>query len=122
MNLAYRWFCRSGLDGKFPDYSMLSCNRHGRFCQSDILRHLFETVVERRLHEGLVGGEGFAVDASLIAAKMQARMHAMIAARDNVDEKLDELTVIYRRLHQEKITKEIVELAGVANTELQDSN
>jgi hypothetical protein len=29
---------------------------------------LFETVVQRRLREGLVGGEGFAVDASLIAA------------------------------------------------------
>jgi hypothetical protein len=41
---------------------------HGRFRQSDILRRLFETVVERCLREGLVGGEGFAVDASLIAA------------------------------------------------------
>ena len=32
------------------------------------MRHLFETVVQRCLREGLVGGEGFAVDASLIAA------------------------------------------------------
>jgi transposase len=68
LNLAYRWFCRLGLDGKVPDHSTFSRNRHGRFRQSDILRHLFETVVERCLHEGLVGGEGFAVDASLIAA------------------------------------------------------
>ena len=68
MNLAYRWFCRLGLDGKVPDHSTFSRNRHGRFRQSDILRHLFETVVERCLSEGLVGGEGFAVDASLIAA------------------------------------------------------
>ncbi|MBK8086461.1 MAG: transposase [Devosia sp.] len=68
LNLAYRWFCRLGLDGKVPDHSTFSRNRHGRFRESDILRHLFETVVERCLREGLVGGEGFAVDASLIAA------------------------------------------------------
>jgi transposase len=68
LNLAYRWFCCLGLDGKVPDHSTFSRNRHGRFRQSDILRHLFETVVERCLSEGLVGGEGFAVDASLIAA------------------------------------------------------
>jgi transposase len=68
LNLAYRWFCRLGLDGKVPDHSTFSRNRHGRFRQSDILRHLFETVVGRCLSEGLVGGEGFAVDASLIAA------------------------------------------------------
>jgi transposase len=68
LNLAYRWFCRLGLDGKVPDHSTFSRNRHGRFRQSNILRHLFETVVERCLAEGLVGGEGFAVDASLIAA------------------------------------------------------
>lgn len=68
LNLAYRRFCRLGLDGKVPDHSTFSRNRHGRFRQSDVLRHLFETVVERCLREGLVGGEGFAVDASLIAA------------------------------------------------------
>jgi transposase len=68
LNLAYRWFCRLGLEGKVPDHSTFSRNRHGRFRHSDMLRHLFETVVERCLREGLVGGEGFAVDASLIAA------------------------------------------------------
>ena len=68
LNLAYRWFCRIGLDGKVPDHSTFSRNRHGRFRESNILRHLFESVVERCLQEGLVGGEGFAVDASLIAA------------------------------------------------------
>jgi transposase len=68
LNLAYRWFCRLGLDGRVPDHSSFSKNRHGRFRQSDILRHLFETVVERCLAERLVGAEGFAVDASLIAA------------------------------------------------------
>ena len=68
LNLAYRWFCRLGLDGRVPDHSTFSRNRHGRFRQSDILRRLFESVVERCLAEGLVGGDGFAVDASLIAA------------------------------------------------------
>ncbi len=68
LNLAYRWFCRLGLDGKVPDHSTFSRNRHGRFRQSDILRLLFEAVVERCLAEGLVGGQGCAVDASLIAA------------------------------------------------------
>jgi len=68
LNLAYRWFCGLGLDGNVPDHSTFSRNRHGRFRDSDILRHLFETVVRRCLDEGLVGGEGFAVDASLIQA------------------------------------------------------
>ena len=68
LNLAYRWFCRLGLERMAPDHSTLSRNRPGRFRQSDILRHLFETVVERCLAEGPVGGEGFAVDASLISA------------------------------------------------------
>jgi transposase len=49
LNLAYRWFCRLGLDGKVPDHSTFSHKRHGRFRQSDIMRHLFETVVERCL-------------------------------------------------------------------------
>ena len=68
LNLAYRWFCRLGLDGDVPDHSTFSKNRHGRFRDSDLLRQLFETVVRRCMAEGLVGGEGFAVDASLIAA------------------------------------------------------
>lgn len=33
-----------------------------------VARKLFETTVERCMAEGLVGDEGFAVDASLIAA------------------------------------------------------
>jgi transposase len=68
LNLAYRWFCRLGLDGDVPDHSTLSKNRHGRFRDSDLLRRLFETVLRRCIDEGLVGGEGFAVDASLIKA------------------------------------------------------
>ncbi|HEX2647545.1 MAG TPA: IS1182 family transposase [Candidatus Dormibacteraeota bacterium] len=68
LNLAYRWFCRLGLDGAVPDHSTFSKNRHGRFRESDLLRRLFETVLRRCIDEGLVGGEAFAVDASLIAA------------------------------------------------------
>jgi transposase len=68
LNLAYRWFCRLGLDGEVPDHSTFSKNRHGRFRQSDLLRRLFEAVLRRCIDEGLVGGESFAVDASLIKA------------------------------------------------------
>jgi transposase len=58
LNLAYRWFCRLGLDGEVPDHSTFSKNRHGRFRQSDLLRRLFEAVVRRCIEEGLVGGVG----------------------------------------------------------------
>src|SRR5437764_1793070 len=68
LNLGYRWFCRLGLDGAVPDHSTFSKNRHGRFRDSDLLRKVFETTVERCIAEGLVGGEGFAVDASMIKA------------------------------------------------------
>jgi len=68
LNLAYRWFCRLGLDGTVPDHSTFSKNRHGRFRDSDLLRRLFEATVRRCMAEGLVGGEGFAVDASMVRA------------------------------------------------------
>jgi transposase len=61
LNLAYRWFCRLGLEGRVPDHSTFSKNRHGCFRESDLLRRLFETVLGRCVAEGLVGGEGFAV-------------------------------------------------------------
>jgi len=68
MNLAYRWFCRLGLEDRVPDHSTFSVNRHGRFRASDVLRSVFERVVRRCMEAGLVGGEGFAVDASVIEA------------------------------------------------------
>src|SRR6202034_3127410 len=71
LNLAYRWFCRLGLDGRVPNHSTFSKNRHGRFRESDLLRHMFESVVQRCMAEGLVGADGFAVDASLIADRRQ---------------------------------------------------
>lgn len=68
LNLAYRWFCRLGLEDPVPEHSTFSKNRHGRFRESGIFRWLFEEVVRRCMAAGLVQGEGFAVDASLIAA------------------------------------------------------
>jgi transposase len=68
LNLAYRWFCRLGLDGRVPDHSTFSKNRHGRFRDSNLLRQLFEATVRRCMAEGIVGGEGFVVDASMIRA------------------------------------------------------
>ena len=68
LNLAYRWFCRLGLEDKVPDHSTFSKNRHGRFRDNDTLRFVFEKVLARCLEEGLVGGEGFAVDASVVRA------------------------------------------------------
>ncbi len=68
MNLAYRWFCRPGLEDRVPDHSTLSHNRHGRFRDSDVLRQVFENAVQGCMDASLVGGEGFAVDASVIEA------------------------------------------------------
>src|SRR5271154_6837040 len=83
LNLAYRWFCRLGLDGEVPDHSTFSKNRHGRFRDCDLLRKLFETVVRRCMAEGLVEGAAFAVDASLIAADANKQRSA--AGSDRVD-------------------------------------
>ncbi len=68
LNLAYRWFCRLGLEDQVPDHSTFSKNRHGRFRDCELFGFVFESVVERCIDEGLVGGEGFAVDASIIKA------------------------------------------------------
>src|SRR5262245_10138032 len=73
LNLAYRWFCRLGLDGEVPDHSTFSKNRHGRFRESNLVRKLFETVVARCMKERLVGGEAFAVNASMIVADAHRR-------------------------------------------------
>lgn len=80
LNLADRWFCRLGLEGKVPDHSTFSRYRHGKFRDSDLLRKVFEATVERCLKEDLVSGEGFAVDASLIPA--DANKVRSIAAED----------------------------------------
>ena len=83
LNLAYRWFCRLGLEGDVPDHSTFSKTRHGRFRDSDLLRELFEATVRRCMAEGLVGGEGFATDASLIHA--DANRQRSTEESDDVD-------------------------------------
>jgi hypothetical protein len=71
LNLAYRWFCHLGIEDKVPDHSTFSKNRHGRFRDGEVFRKLFEAVLQRCMKEGLVRGEGFATDASIIKADAQ---------------------------------------------------
>jgi transposase len=68
VNLAYRWFCGLSIEDQIPDHSAFSRARNERFRDSDIFRRVFERVVGTCIGAGLVGGEGFAVDASLIVA------------------------------------------------------
>jgi transposase len=82
LHLGYRWFCRLELDGKVPDHSTFSVNRHGRFRDSDIFRWVFEAVIRACMDAGLVKGEGFAVDASVIEADA-SRYHGK--APDEID-------------------------------------
>jgi len=82
LNLAYRWFCRLDLDDTVPEHSTFSVNRHGRFRESDLLRHVFERVVGLCIASDLIKGEGFAVDASVIEANA-SRYHGI--APDEID-------------------------------------
>jgi len=68
LHLAYRWFCKLDLEDEIPHHSTLSVNRLGRFRDSDLLRHIFERVVQAAMAMGLVKGEGFAADASVLEA------------------------------------------------------
>jgi transposase len=82
LHLAYRWFCKLDLDDKVPHHSTFSENRLGRFRESDLLRHIFEQVVWAAMAMGLVKGEGFAVDASVLEANA-SRYHGK--APDEID-------------------------------------
>jgi transposase len=82
LHLGYRWFCRLDLDDKVPDHSTFSVNRHGRFRDSDLFRQVFEAVVRACMDAGLVKGEGFAVDASVMEADA-SRYHGK--APDEID-------------------------------------
>jgi transposase len=73
VNLAYRWFCQLGIEDRIPDHSVFSRARHERFRQSDALRRIFESVVAKCIAAGLVGGEGFSIDASLIRADVDKK-------------------------------------------------
>jgi transposase len=82
LHLAYRWFCKLDLDDEVPHHSTLSTNRLGRFHESDLLRRIFERVVWAAMAMGLVKGEGFAVDASVMEANA-SRYHGK--APDEID-------------------------------------
>jgi transposase len=73
VNLAYRWFCKLGIEDGIPNHSVFSRARHERFRQSDALRRVFEGVVAKCISAGLVGGEGFSIDASLIKADVDKK-------------------------------------------------
>jgi Transposase domain (DUF772) len=104
LNLAYRWFCRLGLDGVVPDHSTFSKNRYGRFRESDIYRVLFEDVVGQCCSAGLIGGSGFAVDGSLIGGDAflqgvgSGRNVVTLAKRspDEISRYVHELTCVLR--------------------------
>src|SRR6202166_4407898 len=73
VNLAYRWFCKLGLGHKIPAHSVSCRARHERIRESDALRRVFEAVVAMCIAAGLVGGEAFSVDASLIEADVDKK-------------------------------------------------
>lgn len=75
MNLAYRWFCKLKITDQVPHHSTFSKNRHGRFRESEAFRFVFEQVLKRCMDEGLIGGEGFAVDASVVKADASRQRH-----------------------------------------------
>jgi IS5 family transposase len=73
VNLAYRWFCKLGIEDSIPDHSVFCRAPHERFRESDALRRVFESVVAKCIAAGLVGGEGFSIDASLIKADVDKK-------------------------------------------------
>jgi IS5 family transposase len=73
VNLAYRWFCKLGIEDRIPDHSVFCRARHERFRESDALRRVFEGVVAMCIATGLVGGEAFSIDASLIKADVDKK-------------------------------------------------
>ncbi len=76
VNLAYRWFCRLGIEDAIPNHSAFSRARNERFRESQALRRVFERVVAKCIAAGLVGGEAFSIDASLIKADVDKHKRA----------------------------------------------
>jgi len=75
LNLAYRWFCKLSISDPVPDHSTFSKNRHGRFRESEAFRFVFEHVLKACIEAKLIGGEGFAVDASVVKADASRQRH-----------------------------------------------
>lgn len=91
LNLAYRWFCRLGLDGDVPERSTFSKARHGRFRESDAFRLIFEQVVATCMQQGLIVGEGLAVDGSFIQADVSDSRRIAYGEEQRVWEASEEL-------------------------------
>jgi transposase len=108
LHLAYRWFCRLDLDDEVPDHSTFSVNRHGRFRDSDLFRQIFEAVVRACMNAGLVKGEAFAVDASVMEADA-SRYHGK--APDEIDWSVPE-----------RQTRAVTEFLGAADDEDPDAD
>src|SRR3974377_1210199 len=70
VNLAYRWFCKLGIEDGIPDHSVFSRARHERFRQSDALRRVFEGVVAKCIATGLVGGGGVFLVGALVRGEV----------------------------------------------------
>jgi transposase len=81
VNLAYRWFCRLSIEDEIPNHSVFSRARHERFRESDVLRGVLERIVGASIAAGLVGGDAFSVDASLIKADVNERKRASARQR-----------------------------------------
>ena len=108
LHLAYRWFCRLDLQDRVPDHSTFSVNRQGRFRDSDIFRRLFEAVVRTCMDAGLVKGEGFAIDASVMEANA-SRYHGQVP--DEID-----------RSTRERQTRAVVEFLSSFDDENADAD
>ncbi len=73
LNLAYRWFTGLGFDQSIPDHSTFSKNRQGRFRESTVFRDFFEQIVRRCIDVGLVEGQRFSVDGTIVAANASSQ-------------------------------------------------
>lgn len=111
LNLAYRWFCRLGLDGPVPDHSTFTKNRHGRFRDSGLLREVFERLVEQCLRAGLVSAEHVAVDGSHVLAS--ANYHRRVAREDDLPREAVSRAV---REYWEGLDEALPDLEGVERT------
>jgi hypothetical protein len=118
LNLAYRWFCRLNLEDAVPEHSTFSKNRHGRFRASGTLRWLFDEVVRRCMAAGLIKGEGFAVDASVVAA--DASSQRGVPGSKAVDWKAPGLSTRAAREYLEALDKEALAQALPKNISLTD--
>ena len=61
MNLAYRWFCKLGIEDSIPDHSVFCRARHERFRESDALRRVFESVVAKCIRINVLPKRGLAL-------------------------------------------------------------